>query len=60
MLLFILTKIIHIYLTPYSKHVMKNISYLFVEEIDYAKKYDFNLKGKRADFFVLLVVLVRK
>jgi len=31
-----------------------------VEEVDYAKKCDFNLKGKRADFFVLLVVVARK
>ena len=50
----------HLFNTLFKTCDEKNISYLFVEEIDYAKKYDFNLKGKRADFFVLLVVLVRK
>ena len=50
----------HLFNTLFKTCDEKNISYLFVEEVDYAKKCDFNLKGKRADFFVLLVVLARK
>lgn len=50
----------HLFNTLFKTCDEKNISHLFVEEVDYAKKCDFNLKGKRADFFVLLVLIARK
>lgn len=50
----------HLFNTLFKTCDDKNISHLFVEEVDYSKKCDFNLKAKRADFFVLLVAVIRK